>query len=513
MEVRGHDMPLAGSESPTHHLSGCCSPFFAATMTGSPDAATPGVAQIELQVTEHSLELPTSKKEQVTQLMSADEPEPAPAAQTQVPAVGHSFFSGVWNFVNSIVGAGIIGLAFALNGAGLWLGLVMLVMIAILTDFSVNLLIRTGVKADCLGYEALCHSLFGNAGFWVTTVCMWFFATGAMLAYLVIIGDTVPVVLLRFTGLAFFQQRRTIIFLCAVFICFPLSALKDIGKLGSTSFLSIMAVCVIVVVVIFRSPSTADMQGIYALHQQREAEGFPEEAYSVVHDHFPQAFGGICFAFVCQHSSFLVRNSLQRPEKWAWVSKASVTLATVLSLLMATTGYASFLRCTRSNILNNLMADDPYANVARLLLALTMFLTYPMEFFVARQAIQSILVHHKCAAGKHPAHWTITLLLFLFTLVCGLYLPQVALGPILEFSGGFAAVMLGFVLPGACCLQHMRSAKAPLRLGGCVDAAGSLVLVVVGLVAMVMSTYSNIMSLLHESAQYLPWCPRTGVEA
>jgi len=44
---------------------------------------------------------------------------------------------------------------------------------------------------------------------------------------------------------------------------------------------------------------------------------------------------------------------------------------------------------SQANVLNNFPNDDAAANVCRLLLAITMFFTYPMEFFVARHALVS----------------------------------------------------------------------------------------------------------------------------
>ena len=51
------------------------------------------------------------------------------------------------------------------------------------------------------------------------------------------------------------------------------------------------------------------------------------------------------FAFVCHHNSFIVFNSIRRPSvrKWTKVAHASVGIAWVLSMIMATTGYFSFM--------------------------------------------------------------------------------------------------------------------------------------------------------------------------
>lgn len=419
-------------------------------------------------------------------------------------AGAHSFWSGVWNFVNGIVGAGIIGLAFAFESAGLWLGIAMLLGIAALTQFSVVLLVKTGVAADRPHFEHLCHHLFGPVGFYLTVFCMWTFAMGAMLAYLLLIGDTVPVVLLRLTGVAALGNRRLMVAAAALGVCLPLSSLRDIGLLGRSSCLSIVAVGIIITLVAVRAPATAEAQGIWALPEQTAV-------YAVAHGRYAQAFGTFSFAFVCQHATFLVRNSLAVPGQWARVSLVAVTIATALSFSLALAGYLSFGRCTRSNILNNLQGDDTVANVARALLALTMFLTYPMEFFVGRQAIQSLLRYAGWGPGPNPFHWPITAAQFAFTLLCGLYLPQAALGPILEFSGGFSAVMLGFVLPGVCYLKHCWDAKVPYGAAPW-DTVGAVVLVCIGVLAAVVSTATNIQSLIQEPLAYPPWCPLTGAE-
>lgn len=99
----------------------------------------------------------------------------------------------VANFVNSIIGAGIIGLPYALQEAGLGAGLVLLLAIAAMTVYSVQAIVRLGVSVGKRDYEALCEHAFGPAGFYAITVAMFLFAVGAMIGYLVILGDTAAV--------------------------------------------------------------------------------------------------------------------------------------------------------------------------------------------------------------------------------------------------------------------------------------------------------------------------------
>jgi len=61
-----------------------------------------------------------------------------------------------FNFINSIVGAGIIGLPFAVREAGLFLGIIMIIATGYLTDYSVRMLVDTAIKVKCNNYEDLC---------------------------------------------------------------------------------------------------------------------------------------------------------------------------------------------------------------------------------------------------------------------------------------------------------------------------------------------------------------------
>ena len=86
-----------------------------------------------------------------------------------------------FNFINSIVGAGIIGLPFALKQSGFFAGLFLLFFIGYVTDYSVLLIVRAGVKADKRDYEELCEHSFGAWGFYLCSGSMFIFAYGAML--------------------------------------------------------------------------------------------------------------------------------------------------------------------------------------------------------------------------------------------------------------------------------------------------------------------------------------------
>ncbi len=105
------------------------------------------------------------------------------------------------NLVNSIVGAGIIGIPYALKQSGLIAGILLLILVAYLTDKSLRIIV--GLASfhpqlkfrDVRTFEDLASYPFGKLGSNFILLNMFVLAYGAMVAYLLIIKDTIPHIL------------------------------------------------------------------------------------------------------------------------------------------------------------------------------------------------------------------------------------------------------------------------------------------------------------------------------
>ena len=147
--------------------------------------------------------------------------EAPPAVSRTSKKAGMSF--AVANFLNSIVGAGIIGIPYALYHCGLVTGLILLAYVGYLTDQSVRMIVEMGRELDVYNYEKLAEKVFGRRGYVTITIFMFLLAFGAMVAYMVIIGDIVPPILgIEVTG----ASRALSIILCSGMVMLPLSTLK-----------------------------------------------------------------------------------------------------------------------------------------------------------------------------------------------------------------------------------------------------------------------------------------------
>lgn len=135
--------------------------------------------------------------------------------------------------------------------SGLWAGIFMLCLAAVLNYTSTTMLITAGEKIGRLNYEELMAASFGDAGTHAFTLFAGVLAFGAMSAYLVIVGDTVPEVLLA-SGITTgpLADRETVIGIVAIFCVLPLSLLRDLSKLAYTSGISVFADVLLTIIVL-----------------------------------------------------------------------------------------------------------------------------------------------------------------------------------------------------------------------------------------------------------------------
>lgn len=101
------------------------------------------------------------------------------------------------NYINSILGSGIVGIPYALHKAGFGFGLFLLISLAIVTDYSLSLLVKSATLAGVTSYQDLVHVAFGRPGFYLLTLLQFIYPFIAMISYNVIIGDTVTKVFKR----------------------------------------------------------------------------------------------------------------------------------------------------------------------------------------------------------------------------------------------------------------------------------------------------------------------------
>ncbi|XP_012691798.2 putative sodium-coupled neutral amino acid transporter 11 [Clupea harengus] len=352
-----------------------------------------------------------------------------------------SMTSASFNFINSIIGSGIIGLPYALNQAGLPLGLLLLVGVAFITDYSIILLIRGGNISGTSSYQSLVYSTFGFAGYLVLSVLQFLYPFIAMISYNIIAGDTLTKVFLRIPGVgpeSMFADRHFVILATTILFTLPLSLYRDIAKLGKVSLISMVLTFAILITVIIRAATLGPQ--------------IPptEEPWAFARWNAIQAVGVMSFAFICHHNSFLIYGSLREPtlSNWSRVTHLSVGFAFLVSAAFSVAGYITFTGYTQGDLFENYCRNDNLATFGRFCYGISIVTTFPLECFVTREVVSNVFFK---GILSNTAHVVVT---FIIVSACtAMSLGFDCLGVVLELNGVLSATPLIFIIPSACFLK------------------------------------------------------------
>ena len=274
-------------------------------------------------------------------------------------------------------------------------GVLLLVLVGYFTNKSLRMIVDLALHSSKLydkgvwTYNDLLALPYGKKyGANLVLVSMFVAAYGAMVAYLLIIKDTVPIVLGLVqdgdASVGSFVERELVMLLTSLVVCVPLSMQRDFSSLAYTSSISVVADMLLVVFIAVYAPISTSLE---------ENGGFGSVLHnSILNSGFFIGFGVLTVAMCCQHSAFIVAGSLTNPtpSRWSYVTSISLSMSTICCLVLGITGYLGFLDDTSGDVLNNFgVGIEP--NIARGLLAITMFFTYPMEAFVARHVLVELL--------------------------------------------------------------------------------------------------------------------------
>jgi sodium-coupled neutral amino acid transporter 11 len=309
-----------------------------------------------------------------------------------------------------------------------------------------------------LTFEDLMFMPFGKLGSDFVLLNMFVLGYGAMVAYLLVIKDTVPTILgiTEDPDNGSFMQREGVMIVTSLLIIVPLSMQRDMASLAFTSVLSVSADLVLVLFVAAVSPIREAVG---------DAGGFVHVLkHNSVNSRLFIGLGILSTAMACQHSAFIVSGSLHNKtsKRWATATFWSITTSTIVCLILGICGYLGFLDEAEGNILNNFDPDSLEANTARTLLAITMFFTYPMECFVARHVLvklwfdgdaDGIVLNELGESVPEPKLWGFftrrrkcTLVIYVATLLPALVVND--LGPVLSITGSLGGSCLCYIGTG-----------------------------------------------------------------
>ncbi|KAJ2079947.1 hypothetical protein H4R24_003416 [Coemansia sp. RSA 988] len=348
-----------------------------------------------------------------------------------------------FNLVNTIIGSGILALPYAMKEAGFYFGIFLMIAVAGLAWTSLNTLIYSGRRVGLYKYESVSEAALGQGGRYLLTFALAVNSVGSCISYLIIIGDTATPIAQGVFGQSVLTSRQTVIAIAATGFTLPLLFFRTLAPLVRASVVSTLCLPFIVAIVAVRGPA-----------YRVTPAPTPVFGSSVL-----PALGVIAFAYSCTQICYQSYCTLERKTLvgWSRASGFAVGLAVFIYLAFSIISYRSFGLETQPNLLNNFAGDDSLANVARALLAFSLTLTYPMQFYPIRDLLGESL---GLVLGARHRGWfhALTLLLFGATLAVALTVDD--LGFVFKLIGTGASSLLVFGLPG---IIYLRVASPYLR--------------------------------------------------
>ncbi|XP_059942905.1 sodium-coupled neutral amino acid transporter 5 isoform X3 [Mesoplodon densirostris] len=340
-----------------------------------------------------------------------------------------SFGMSVFNLSNAIMGSGILGLAYAMAHTGVLFFLALLLCIALLSSYSIHLLLTCAGVVGIRAYEQLGQRALGPAGKVVVAAVICLHNVGAMSSYLFIIKSELPLVISTFLDMDpegdWFLKGNLLII-----IKFQLGC------------------------AIGHNETEVERKSPPSLNTSCEAQMFTADS---------QMFYTVpimAFAFVCHPEVLPIYTELCRPSKRRMQAVANVSIGAMFCMyaLTATFGYLTFYSSVEAEMLHMYSQQDLLILCVRLAVLLAVTLTVPVVLFPIRRALQQLLFPSK--AFSWPRHVAIALILLVLVNVLVICVPTIR--DIFGVIGSTSAPSLIFILPSVFYLRIVPSEVEPL---------------------------------------------------
>mmetsp|Transcript_41652 Transcript_41652/g.98758 ORF Transcript_41652/g.98758 Transcript_41652/m.98758 type:complete len:480 (+) Transcript_41652:201-1640(+) len=425
---------------------------------------------------------------------------------------GESAWSSVFTLANTAIGVGVLSFPFAYRLTGLLGGCFLCALVAFLEQHTLRTLVRAASYYGVFSYQAVVQRAFGpvpgKVAATILSICMVIYLYGSLVAYLILVGDVSKSLAVWVVGPDSFWSRRWVdVTLPGVVICLPLCLTRSLGALSAVSSLAVVALAYTTAVIVTMSLGEIK-NNPQVLH---EAELIRISSDSI------HALPMMVFAFQCHTTVVQIFTELEdQPSlgRWSALRKGGggaaaaeaddageagaaspapgtsdlraplipsargsrrklrgmysvITMAVIECLLgyslVGVFGYLSHPTSVESNVLNSMPANSPPLQVARLLMGVNGIVSYPVNLFPCRQAVEHLMAS---LCGFPPAveatrlrHATTTILLFAASLAAALLVTD--LGSVFQAVGGTAGAVMIFILPGLIWMQLEAAAVGP----------------------------------------------------
>ncbi|VVA24213.1 PREDICTED: sodium-coupled neutral amino acid [Prunus dulcis] len=375
---------------------------------------------------------------------------------------GASFAGAVFNLSTTIIGAGIMALPATMKVLGLGVGIGMIIFVAILTQASVEMLLRFSKVGKVVSFGGVMGDAFGKAGKVVFQLCILVNNLGTLIVYTIIIGDVLSGtsstgvhhagVLEGWFGEHWWNGRTFVLLVTTIFVFAPLASLKRIDSLRYTSALAVALAVVflvitagIVVTKFFYGgismprflPNVSDIASVWNL-------------FTVV--------PVLVTAFICHFNVHTIDNELEDSSLIQPIVQTSLALCSSVYILTSLFGFLLFGDSTHDDVLANFDTNlgIPYSyllnDIVRISYALHLMLVFPVIFYPLRLNLDDLVFPSSRPLVSDNCRFALSTIGLISVVFVGAnFIPSI--WDVFQISGATATVCIGFIFPAAIALR------------------------------------------------------------
>ncbi|KAK4273763.1 hypothetical protein QN277_017097 [Acacia crassicarpa] len=428
----------------------------------------------------------------------------SPAAGVNIPllpkgegaAKPASVAGAVFNVATTIVGAGIMSIPATVKVVGVIPAFFMILIIAMLAEVSVDFLLRFTHSGETSTYSGVMREAFGPAGAIATQIFVIITNYGALIMYLIIIGDVLSGkgehlgILQQLFGVHWWNCREFALLVTLVCVMLPLVFYRRVESLKFSSAISTLLAVAFVGIC-----SGMAIAALFAgkTHFPRLIPHLDEQTsffdlFTVV----PVIVTAFTFHFNVHPIAF----ELAKPSDMGTAVRIAIVLCAVIYFSIGLFGYLLFGDSIKSDILINFDQNAKSAvgsllnSVVRISYAVHIMLVFPLLNFALRTNIDELLFPKMSQLATDKKRFAaITLVLLVSIYLAAIAVPDIWF--FFQFMGSTSALCLAFVFPGAIALRDVQG----ISTRGDKIIALVMIILAVGTSAVAIST--NIYNLLH----------------
>ncbi|XP_027333080.1 amino acid transporter AVT6C-like [Abrus precatorius] len=376
-----------------------------------------------------------------------------------------SISGAVFNISTTMVGAGIMSVPATMKVLGIVPGLVVIVLVALVTDVTVEFMLRYTSCGKSTTYASMVGESFGSAGSFAVKICVIITTLGILIIYFIILGDVLCGnesegtthfgILQEWYGIHWWTSRAFALPIVALFIMLPLVMLRRVDSLRYSSAISILLALVFVA-----SCSSMAFSALWSGKTQ-SLRILPDFSQVTVLDLFttvPVFVTGFGF-HVNVHP---IRSELGRPAHMSKAVRISLIICVAIYFAIGFFGYLLFGDSIMPDVLvnfdqnSNTSAGRLLNDVVRLSYALHLALVFPVMNYSLRANIDELIfsnINKRTLASDTPRFVSLTIILLALTYLLAVAIPNIWY--FFQFLGSTTVVCLSFIFPAAIILRDM----------------------------------------------------------